>query len=137
MSGHERTGGHTVLVDPELPIFDRLVLVAFGVVGILWVLGLAVFFLLGGQGLVLGAAYVLAFAPAIASTRVPTGAVLLAAWAVAVLAMAMLEYAMDALAGEAILLGGFLGTALFGLWVVPSFLLLLGIDPDRRIVTQR
>jgi hypothetical protein len=39
--------------------------------------------------------------------------------------------------GEAILLGGFLGTALFGLWVVPSFLLLLGIDPDRRIVTQR
>ena len=122
-------------MDPDLPTFDRLVLVAFGVVVILWVHGLAVFFL---QGFVaVAAVYVLAFAPAIASTRFPPGAVLLAAWAVAVLAMAMLVHAMDALVGEAILLGGFLGTALFGLWVVPSFLLLLGIDPDRRIVTER
>lgn len=130
--------GHNAFVEPDLPAFDRMVLVAFGVVGTLWVLGLAVFVFLFNQGLVpVAAAYVVVFAPAIASTRIRTGLVLLAAWAVAVLSMGVLVYGSDALIGEAMLLGGFLGTTLFGLWVLPSYLLLLGFDPDRRMVTER
>lgn len=130
--------GDNVLVEPDLPALDRMVLVAFGVVGTLWVIGLAVFVFLFNQGLVpVAAAYVVVFAPAIASTRLRTGVVLLVAWAVAVLSMGVLVYGSDVLIGEAVLLGGLVGTALFGLWVLPSYLLLLGIDPDRRLVTER
>jgi hypothetical protein len=117
--------------------FDRSVLVAFGVVGALWVIGLAVFLFVYAQALALvAAAYVAAFTLAVASTRLRTVVVLLAAWAVAVLSMGALVYASDALVGEALFLGGLVGTALFGLWVLPSYLLLLGIDPDRRTATR-
>jgi len=125
-------------VDPDLPSFDRMVLVAFGVAGTLWVLGLTVFVFLFNQELVpIAAAYVVIFAPAIASRRLRTGVALFAAWAVAVLATGVLMSASDALIGEAIFLGGFLGTSLFCLWILPSYLLLLGIDPHRRTVTER
>ncbi len=117
--------------------FNRSVLVAFGVVGVLWVIGLAVFFLAYAQALALVAAtYVVAFTLAVASTRLRTAMTLLAAWAVAVLSMSALVYASDALTGEALFLGGLAGTALFGLWVLPSYLLMLGMDHDRRTATR-
>lgn len=117
--------------------FNRSVLVAFGVAGVLWVIGLAVFFLAYAQALALvAAAYVAAFTLAVASTRLRTAMTLVAAWAVAVLSMGALVYASHALIGEALFLGGLAGTALFGLWVLPSYLLMLGIDPDRRAATR-
>lgn len=117
--------------------FNRSVLVAFGVVGALWIIGLAVFLFVYAQALALvAAAYVAAFTLVIASTRLRTVVALLAAWAVAVLSMGALVYASGALVGEALFLGGLVGTALFGLWVLPSYLLMLGIDPDRRTATR-
>ena len=110
-----------------------MVLVAFGVAGTLWVLGLtAVVFTYNQELVPLAAAYVIAFTSAIALRRLPTGLALLAAWAVAVLAMAVLISDSETLIGETILLGGIQGTFLFCLWVIPSGLLLLCIDPDRR-----
>lgn len=123
-------------VRPEAA-FNRSVLVAFGLVGALWVIGLAVFLFAHVQALALAAAaYVVVFTLAVASTRLRTVTVLLAAWAVAVLCMGALVYASDALIGEALFLGGLVGTALFGLWVLPSCLLMLGIDPDGRTATR-
>ena len=113
--------------------FDRWLLVSFGVAGTLWVLGLtAVLFLYNQEYVPLTAAYVAVFTSAIALRRLPTGVALLAAWAVAVLAMAVLTTDSEALIGETILLGGIQGTFFFCLWVFSSGLLLLCIDPDRR-----
>lgn len=127
---------HNDLVRHEAA-FDRSVLVAFGAVGALWVIGLAVFFFTYAQALALAtAAYVVVFTLAVASSRLRTATTLLAAWAVAVVCMGALVYASDALIGETLFLGGLVGSALFGLWVLPSYLLMLGIDPDRRTATR-
>lgn len=115
---------------------DRRKLLAFGLAGALWILGLTVLFFLFNLELVPGAAgYFLVFTLAVASRRFRMEVTLLAAWVAAVLAMGAVVYSADGEIGAVIFLGGVLGTFLLGGWVVTGFLLLLLIDPDRRKVT--
>lgn len=111
--------------------FDRTVLAAFGGVGAVGVLLLVLVPYMSPLIVLSAAVFVLLFAPAVASRRVRTGAALLAAWLVAVVAASALNHAQDSLIGEAIFTGGVLGTFLFGVWVIPSFLLVVLRDRQR------
>lgn len=78
--------------------------------------------------------FVVVFAPTIASRRIRTGVALLAAWTVAVLAVGAAIHTTDSLIGGVIFGGGVFGTIAFCTWVLPSFVLLVLLDPHRTTI---
>ena len=99
----------------------------------IWGFGLGVLTLMSSPLVIVAAvAYALTFAVALASERLPTVPTLVGAWASAVVAASAFMHVVDGEVGAVFLLGGVLGTFLFGAWVVPGFFILLLIDPEMR-----
>jgi hypothetical protein len=111
------------------------VLGASAIAGAIWVFGLCVITLMSSPAVIAAAvAYALIFGVALALERLPTVLTLIAAWATAVVAASAFYQAIDVEVevGAVILLGGAVGTFLFGAWVVPGFFILLLLDPEMR-----
>jgi hypothetical protein len=105
--------------------------------GAVWVSVLCVITLMSSLAVIAGAvAYVLLFAVALASRRIPTGLALFVAWATAVVAAGAFMHVVGQEPGAVIFLGGVLGTFLAAAWMVPGFFLLLLIDPTVRKIAN-
>jgi hypothetical protein len=114
---------------------DGRKLVAFGLSAVGWLVALAVLGLAFHPELVPPfAVYYLVFTVAVASRRLRTEVILLAAWIVYVVAGSVLVSTADNGIVPTVLLGGIWATFLVGGWVAVGFLLLLAIDRDRRKV---
>ena len=106
---------------------------ASAIAGAIWVFGLCVITLMSSPAVIAAAvAYALIFGVALALERLPTVPTLIGAWATAVVAASAFYQAIDVEVGDVILLGGVVGTFLFGAWVVPGFFILLLLDPEMR-----
>src|SRR4051794_25412194 len=112
---------------------DWPVLGASAIAGAIWVCGLCVITLMSSPAVIAAAvAYALIFGVALALERLPTLPTLIGAWATAVVAASAFYQAIDVEVGGVILLGGVVGTFLFGAWVIPGFFILLLLDPEMR-----